>query len=236
MGQAIVGSLAKHEMYHITTCQKHDDPNQKLSVVDVVIVAVKPQSFLQLADSISIDMSGKLVISIMAGVTIDKIKNSLSAFKVVRSIPNLAIRIGRGVTEWFPSQEVRVEDKLVVRHIFSAMGKEIEVAEEDILSGIGSVSGIGPAFFYYLTELLAEKAEEYGFSPAQARVIAEETFVGSALLLDSSERSSLEWREAVSSKGGITIEALKHLKENKFDQILKDAVDSAKNRSNQLLK
>lgn len=233
MGSAIARSLESLDI-NITTCEINDNPNEKLANADAFIIAVKPQSFNELASSINIDLSEKLAISIMAGVSIENIQEELSIKKVVRSMPNLGIQIGKGVVGWIASEEVGISEKDFVKKMFQAMGTEVELEKEEMIDAITAISGSGPAYFFYLCQLLQKKAEEFGFNSEDARKIAQETFVGSATLLESGDKTAREWRKSVTSKGGTTQAALEYMMENGFEEIFKNAIEEAKEKSEKL--
>jgi len=210
---------------HITA-----DANELIESVGTVILAIKPQSFDQFVSALSASLADKLVISIMAGVSVAKIQQAAGSGRVVRSMPNLGVELGKGVTGWFAGAEVTNKDKQFAEKIFLAGGESIEVKDEKMIDAVAALSGSGPAYFFYLTELLQKKAEELGFAPAAAKKIAEATFIGAAGLFEKGNKSAGEWREAVSSKGGSTVEAIKYLRENKFDEIFWEAIERARRR------
>ncbi len=234
MGSAIYDRLLKSGEFEIITCEKNDGINEKIKDAGILIIAVKPQSFDELAKSITFPISGKLVISIMAGVTIEKIAQKLSAQKIIRSMPNLGAAIGEGVTGWMANPECTQEDKGIAQNIFAALGHQFEFEQEYLLDRIAAISGSGPAYFFYLTQLLEEKAIEFGFNKEQAVRLAKYTFLSAAKVMEQSDKSAADLVTAVASKGGITERALAHMKEQKFDQIFKNAVEEAKKRSEEL--
>lgn len=234
MGRPIADRLKESGDFEIVECEYTDNANEKLKNVDAFVIAVKPQHFDGLTTSISIDLSGKLAISIMAGVTIETIQTKLKMQRVVRSMPNLAVRHGLGTIGWYASSACSAEDARLAEKIFSYMGASIKLTDENMMNELTAVSGSGPAYFFYLTELLEEKAREFGFDEQHARRLAEQTFIGAAKLLGAGGKSAKEWREAVSSKGGVTVEAIKSLEENNFGKIFKDALEKAQKRSEEL--
>lgn len=234
MGSAIYERLKQQAGFVIVTCERNDDVNEKIQDADVVIIAVKPQNFDELVNSIVTSVSDKLIISIMAGVTIESISQKLRVERIIRSMPNLGAAIGEGVTGWIASRECNAEHKTDAENIFSALGHQFEFEEECLLDSVAAISGSGPAYFFYLTQLLEEKAVEFGFNPIQAARLAKYTFFSAAKVMEQSDKNPQEWVSAVASKGGITEQALVHLKENKFDSIFKDAVEAAKKRSEEL--
>ncbi len=202
------------------------DVGEILANVDVAIFAIKPQSFKEFEWS----MEEKLVISIMAGISIDTLRDKTGAGKIVRSMPNLPVQVGHGLTGWIATEAVT--EKNLIKKIFGSLGEEIEVTDESMIDSITALSGSGPAYFFYLCETISKKAEALGFSSEEARKIAESTFVGSAFLLDANTKSAGEWREAVTSKGGTTEAALNHLES--ASDIIAEAIEKAKNRSKEL--
>lgn len=227
MGSAMLQSL-KPDFPKTRAYDKGTDLKKELAKADVIILAVKPQSFHE----IQVNLTGKLVISIMAGVSITKVSNQLNTDKIVRSMPNLPLQISEGLTGWIATKEVK--NKKLIKEIFNCFGQEIEVARESDLDKITALSGSGPAYFFYLCELMQEKAEQLGFTKQQAKKIAEQTFIGSAKLLETSNLSAQEFRQAVTSKGGTTEAALQTMISNKMHKIFQSAIDASKNRCKEL--
>lgn len=206
------------------------DLKEAISFADVILLAVKPQSFTEL----EFKAEDKLILSIMAGVSVKTISDQLKAKKVIRAMPNLPIQVSAGVTGWFASAKVDDEEKEFVSELFSSFGLSIELEKEPMLDVITALSGSGPAYFFYLTELLAEKAVEEGIPEEAAQTIAQQTLLGASELLNTGERSAKAWREAVTSKGGTTEAAINYLQEQKWGERFKEAVEKAKKRSSGL--
>lgn len=210
------------------------DVNEMLDKVNTLIIAVKPQSFNELMDSLKKPIDDKLIISIMAGVGLENLIAKTGSKRVVRAMPNLPVKTGKGLTGWIKSQDIGNEDSIKVREILNTVGSELEVQEESKLDEITALSGSGPAYFYYLTELIYDKAREFGFDHDEARKISEQTFTGAASVFNTETHPAKEFKEAVTSKGGTTEAALSYLQQNDFDKIFKDALEAAKNRSKEL--
>lgn len=234
MGSAIADRLAQSGQFSVVPCDIDDDANVCAQEADIVLLAVKPQSFNELALSITEDLSEKLVISIMAGVTIKTMSEKLSAQKIIRSMPNLGAIVGASMTGWFASGACEDADKQTSATLFEAIGKQVETKSEEDLDNIVAISGSGPAYFFYLAELLQQQAEALGFSAEDAKNLAEQTFIGAAKALEAGDRTVAEWTEAVASKGGTTEAALSSLKNAEFDRIFKEAIEAAKRRSEEL--
>ncbi len=216
------------------------DFNDLLKQIDIVILAIKPQAFEEFTKFIKIDLKDKVVISIMAGVSIEKINKFLKIKKIIRSMPNLCAQVSQALTGWISSKEVSKTEKEIAKKIFRSFGEEIELKKEDKINELTALSGSGPAYFFYLTELLEEKANFFGFTEEEARKIAEITFIGSAKVLEKSRNlpsaplTSMDLKNAVTSKGGTTEAALKFMEENKFGEIFQNAVECAKRRAEEM--
>lgn len=225
MGSAIAGILK--EFYEVVGCEKGDDPNESLKGCDTCILAVKPQSFSELAESISVDLKEMLVVSIMAGVTVENIEKKLGAQKIIRSLPNLPLKVRRAFTIWFANEGVTAEELESAKSMFRLFGEDLLVDSEEKIDLYGTVSGTAPAYYAYIAEQLSKAAENYGLSNEDAERIGRATMIGSALLLDQEGYGPEELRKRISSKGGITQAAVDYLNSKNFDKIFLEAIETA---------
>ncbi len=220
------GQLAKSGASQATR-----DADAAVLRADVVIVAVKPQSFADLARSLTVPLGDKLVVTVMAGVSLAGVAESLRAGSVVRAMPNLGAQIGRGVTAWIAAPACTKPQVELARRIFGAAGAEIEVDDESLLDAFTALGGSGPAYFFHLTELLAENAVAMGFNAGQARLLAQEVLSASARLLELGDRSPGEWRTAVTTPGGTTEAALRAFRERGLAEVFRAGLEAARDRS-----
>ncbi|MBT7736780.1 pyrroline-5-carboxylate reductase, partial [Candidatus Peregrinibacteria bacterium] len=208
MGQSIYDALERGG-FEVVGCDKEDDLSEKVIGADAVVIAVKPQSFESIGSGA--DLSGKLVISIMAGVSVEKIIKVLGSKKIVRVMPNLPLQVGAAFSGWYASDDVLNEEKDAIVDILMSFGTEVEVDNEDDIDKITALSGSGPAYYYYMNRALRMKAMDMGLSEEQARKIARGTFLGAAKLLEEGEDCSGKLISKISSRGGTTEAAVKHL-------------------------
>lgn len=234
MGAAIADLLRESGAFAVKGLGREDNPNELLSDCDILILGMKPQDFSAFAGSVKMDMSEKLVISIMAGASVAKISEGLSAKRVVRTMPNLALENGLSFTGWFAGAEASSEDKELVREILALMGEEMEVSKEEDLNYITALSGCGPAYFYYLAEILEKAAMEHGIPNEVAAKLARVTFLGAAKYLETENAAPSELRARVSSKGGCTEAAVKALEERNVLAAFMEAFKKAEDRSKEL--
>lgn len=202
---------------------------------DVVLVGVKPAMVPALLEQIADGLSpGAIVVSLAAGVPIATFERILPAHVVViRSMPNTPALVGRAVTGLAAGTRASEEDVARVRTLFEAVGEVVEVAEEQI-DALGTISGSGPAYVFLLIERFAATAVNKGFSPAQARVLAEHTFIGAAALLQATGEDPAHLRRQVTSPHGTTEKAIAVLEQADLSAIFDHATDAALARSREL--
>lgn len=238
MGAAISELLSAGDSlknsYNVTGIGRGEEMNGELEESEVVILAVKPQDFFNFAHGVRMDMSGKLVISIMAGVSVAKICSELGAKKVVRTMPNLALKEGVSFTGWFAGSGVNKEDRVLVREILTLMGEEMEVKREEDLNYITALSGCGPAYFYYVAEMLEKAAIKKGLSAEMAANMTRTTLLGAAKYMEGEDGGAAVLRARVSSKGGCTEAAVKALGERGVEAAFMEAFEKAEKRSREL--
>lgn len=232
MGSAIADRLrGQHEVLLV---DRDDDKLSAVADANAVLIAVKPQSLPDVASELGDSLRESLVLSILAGTSLQTLSEKLECRRVVRTMPNLPVRHGKGVTGWIASDAVSSEDRQSVQEILSPLGVLMEVESEDQLNALTAISGSGPAYFFALCEHLAEAAQALGFSPAQSELLARQTLIGAGELLDNSTQTSGEWRAAVTSKGGTTAAALQVFEEGQLASLVGHAAQAAKARAEEL--
>lgn len=202
---------------------------------NIIILAMKPQDVEDaLREVWHVIDSSKLVISIAAGVSIRRIKKFLKEeVRVIRTMPNMAAFVSASVTAICSDNYATAEDIKFVKQLFAALGEVVEV-EEGLMDAVTAISGSGPAYFFYLTEMLERCAIEMGIAKEKAKLFAVKTAVGSALLLTDSEGSIESLRKCVMSKGGTTEAAFKYFAEKGLEEILKGGIEAARKRAKEL--
>ncbi len=202
---------------------------------EYLLFAIKPQNFPEVAAEIS-DVSPDKVISIMAGVRKDKIKNSLGVglIKVARCMPNLPCTVGSGMMAVDMSDfNTDTEDTEFISNLFNCMG-EVLSTEEAKLDAVTGISGSGPAYVFLFIDSLVEAGIENGLTADEAKFLAVQTVLGGAEMVINSDKPLPELIKNVCSKGGTTIEAIKVFEANNFRKIIFDAVAACVRRSKEL--
>lgn len=223
MGKAMKEAL--DSQFDVCGCDKGDNIGECVSDSDIVVLAVKPQNFSELAGKL--DIESRLVISIMAGVSLDRITSELGCERVVRVMPNLPLKVKAAVSGWISRGVV---DKNEIREVLGSFGEEIEVSDESKIDAITALSGSGPAYYYWMNRALKNKALEMGFTEEETCKIVKGTFLGAAKLMDDCGGCACGLIEQIASKGGTTEAALEELDE----KMIGDAIEAAYKRAKEL--
>lgn len=198
---------------------------------DYVLLAVKPQSAAELLKNL--DVKDKVIISIMAGTSIDTLNKLTHSNKIVRVMPNLNARVFMSYNA-YACRNISSSEKLFTEKLLGSFGRPCEVAE-DKLDAVTGLTGSSPAFVFMLIKSFIDKGISLGFTPDTAREMALTAIIGSAKLVESSRNIDLNTLiDSVCSKGGTTIEGVNYLREKQFETIAGTAIEKAVNRAKEL--
>ena len=201
----------------------------------VVVMAVKPQDFKQVALSLAphlkaIDAQRLLIISIAAGIRLSSMASWLSHSRCVRAMPNTPALIGMGMTGLCAGASVDAQACSKAAALCNAVGQSIWVKDENLIDAVTALSGSGPAYVFAFLEALQSGGEKLGLDPVAARALAYATLQGAAQLAINADESAGSLREKVTSKGGTTAAALAVLQESNWQGILEAALAAAAKR------
>ncbi|MGN7978023.1 pyrroline-5-carboxylate reductase [Microbacterium sp. 22195] len=201
----------------------------------IVLIGVKPVMVPDLLREIApVLREDAIVVSLAAGVTLDTFADALGAgAHSIRSMPNTPATVGRAVTGIAAGASATAEDMALVRALFETVGAVIEVPESQI-DPLSTVSGSGPAYVFLLIEELTKAASGMGFSEADARLMAEQTFIGAAALLEASGEDPAELRRRVTSPKGTTERAVAVMQDAHLDDMFARATAAALARAKEL--
>jgi pyrroline-5-carboxylate reductase len=205
------------------------------SQADVVIIAVKPQKLGKVLEGLKGKIqSTALVLSIVAGASIQSLRDGLNHPTVVRSMPNTPAQIGEGISVWTTSATVSPEQAELARGILSALGQEIYVEEENYLDMATAISGTGPAYVFLFMEALIDAGVHLGFPRRIAEQLVTQTIRGSVDYTQARKAHPATLRNEVTSPGGTSAAALYYLEKAGFRTALSRAVWAAYERSQEL--
>ncbi len=200
-----------------------------------VVICVKPQRLEQvLSDLKGILHPEQLVISIVAGATIEHLAEELGTAKIVRAMPNTPSQIGAGITAWTCTVAVDEDERGHVRELLSALGKELFVETENMIDMATSLSATGPTYIFMVMEALTDAGVHMGFSRDMAKELVQETMLGSVKFAIDTHKHPAELRNMVTSPGGTSAAAIYQMEKGTLRTVLSKAVYAAYMRAVEL--
>lgn len=196
-----------------------------------VLFAVKPQSAQDIMTEISDCIASDTVISIMAGVPINKLEATLGKRNYARVMPNTPAMVGEGMAAVAFNKGFRSE---FVLDVFRSLGKAVEL-DESLFDAVTSLSGSGPAYVYAFIKALINGGTDGGLDLETAEILALQTVRGAAKMIKvNSDKSIDELIDAVCSKGGTTIQAIESFKADNLDGVIRKGMEKCRKRSEEL--
>ncbi|MPZ72678.1 MAG: pyrroline-5-carboxylate reductase [Nitriliruptorales bacterium] len=202
---------------------------------DVVIVAVKPQNIRSLLHDIAGSVRlGQTVISVAAGIPTATIEKVLpEGVAVVRVMSNVPVLVDEAMSAVAPGRHAGHEHVEIAERILGHVGRVVRLGEEH-LDSVTALSGSGPAYFFLLAEAMIDAGILLGLSRDISTELIIQTMVGSAKMLRDTGRHPVELRESVTSPGGTTIAAVRVLEQERVRAAFLNAIEAAKQRSEDL--
>lgn len=213
-----------------------DDLARLLAGADAVVLACKPQQLSTLDPKLAKLTEGKLVLSILAGKRINTLSKLFPNVRnLVRAMPNTPGQIGAGVVGWSSLSPLSASDQQLVTLIIGSLGKMVSL-QESLLDAVTGLSGSGPAYVFEFAAALREAGVAVGLDRETAKLLAYETILGSAKLLEQSTVEAEELRNQVTSPNGTTYAGLKRMEAHNFRAVIAETVLAATKRSEELSK
>jgi pyrroline-5-carboxylate reductase len=225
------------EKYSIAVFENNAEAAKSVvgQATSAVVICVKPQRLARVLDDLSGAMSlDQLVVSIVAGATIEHLASALGTAKIVRAMPNTPSQIGAGITAWTCTEAVDNEERVHVRELLKALGKELFVETENMIDMATSLSATGPTYIFMVMEALTDAGVHLGFSRDMAKELVQETMLGSVKFAMESHKHPAELRNMVTSPGGTSAEAIYQMEKGTLRTVLSKAVYAAYKRAVEL--
>jgi pyrroline-5-carboxylate reductase len=202
---------------------------------EALVLTVKPQDIEALLDQIAPHVRpDQLVISFAAGVRTSFVEKHLpDGVPVVRVMSNVAVLVDEAMSVVSPGSHAEDKHVAVAEELLGYVGKVLRLPETH-LDAITATSGSGPAYFFLLAEAMIEACILLGLSRDVATELIIQTMLGSAKMLRDTGLHPVELREMVTSPGGTTIAAIRHLEEAGVRAAFLNAIDAARRRSAEL--
>ncbi len=193
---------------------------------DLSLVAVKAGDAKQVLGEISQFTANKVVISLMAAITIERLEKALPRARVVRSMPNIAAVIGEAITAYSLGSKVTSADAARVEFVLGCFGDHIKVPEP-LLNPITALSGSGPAYIAVVIEAMVSAGLKVGIPRDVAFKLVTKTLTGTADLLSEKKMHPAELRDTVTTPAGTTIAGIYELERGSLRTSIMNAVEAA---------
>ena len=204
---------------------------------NIVILAIKPQQHVAVCREIAEHVrDDHLIVSIMAGVSTGSIEALFPRVqaRIVRSMPNLPIHVGAGMSAVCRGKHAQEVDLLRAQRLFDAGGRTIVIDDESKMDAVTALSGSGPAYFYFFVEALTVAGERAGLSRQHADILAKQTCLGAARMMIESDDPPDVLRAKVTSPGGTTQAAMESMASGDVFNRIVEGVLAACKRSREL--
>ncbi len=191
---------------------------------DVILLGVKPKDLEEVSLKLSkIPQKPKVILSMLAGVNLKQLEKSFPNDHIVRIMPNLPIKISRGVIACSPSDKINDEVKRFTTDLLEDFGR-IVWGDEKLLDSITVIAGSGPAFVSYFIDAMIEAGTKLGLSEDLSKELVFETFYGTLKLLESEGKKPEQLMKEVASPGGCTMVGLKVKESHKVKASIIEAI------------
>ncbi len=212
------------------------DIKEALAHSEVLILAVKPQNLKEAAGLIGKTLKKEqILISLLAGVSIETLKRTFSSKTIVRMMPNLALIYGEGAIGLSSDENMLKKDKEDLNQILDSLGK-LYWLPEDKINALTALAGSGPAFFLVMIEAMVDAGIAMGLPVIEAQDLTQQMLRGTLTLLEKSSKHPGELKWLIASPQGTTISGLKRLEELALRGGIMNTFLAAYDRANYLSK
>ena len=223
-------NLKKNYKYNINVYKSGSKDSKIIWDCKVKLLSVKPQHLKDIIESGNIKNKDNLLVSILAGVSIDSLIKKFPNHKCVRVVTNIPITIGKGLTGISWGEEITEDQKIFTKKLFGNTSKIYEFTE-DYLDIFLALTSSGPAIIALIIEALSDGGLSGGLPKIISEELVMEMILGTICLIKENKLSTSELKNLVTSPGGTTISALRTLEKKSVRSALMESIVSACNRS-----
>lgn len=220
----IAGSLG------VKSSQKNGDVLES----NIILMAIKPQIFTEVSKEFLDQIPAEtIIVSVMAGISCEQLKESLGHSKIVRLMPNTPVLVEEGVTAWY-SNSLDDKEKTSIQKLLETTGYAFQVEQESQIDDVTALSGCGPGFFFHIFHQWQQAALQLDIPEEVIDDILLKTIKGSLKLFEESEDNALELAQKVASKGGATEKGLEVLEKADLEKTFSRMISAAFKRCKEL--
>lgn len=216
------------ETYGVCPCR---DKNEFFTHTDIIILAFKPKDAAESIDSIRSYIKDQLVISVLAGLTIETIQHYFGRkLAVIRVMPNTSAAIRKSATGFSVSAEASQDDITAAKALLETIG-DATLVEERHLDAVTAIAGSGPAYVYRYIEAMEKAAQKVGLDKETAKALILQTMAGATDMLLQSGKQPVQLRKEITSPGGTTEAGLRALQDSRFEEAIIHCIEETAKRS-----
>ncbi|WP_259424155.1 pyrroline-5-carboxylate reductase [Bacillus velezensis] len=216
------------ETYGVRPCR---DKNEFFTHADIIILAIKPKDAAESIDIIRPYVKDQLVVSVIAGLTIETIQHYFGRnLAVIRVMPNTSAAIRKSATGFSISPEASQNDIIAATSLLETIG-DVTLVEERHLDAVTAIAGSGPAYVYCYFEAMEKAAHKIGLDKETAKALILQTMAGAIDMLLQSGKQPAQLRKEITSPGGTTEAGLGALQNSRFEEAIICCIEETAKRS-----
>ena len=223
-------NIRKEYKYNINIFKADSKEAEIIWDCKIKLLSVKPQQLKNIIELEKNNNNGNLMISILAGVSLEKLIKRFPNHKCVRVVTNIPITIGKGLTGISWGDGIKEDKKQFIKKLFENSSKIYEFPE-DLLDIFLALTSSGPAIIALIIEALSDGGLSGGLQKQLSEELVKEMIFGTVSLIKDTNLTTAELKNMVTSPGGTTISALRVLENKSLRSALIEAVVTASNRS-----
>ena len=225
-----VENIKKNFKYDVNIFQADSKESNLIWDCQVKLLSVKPQQLKEISELDNHKKNENLLVSILAGVSLDKLIQKFPNHRCVRVVTNIPITVGKGLTGIAWGEDISEDQKQFTKKLFKNSSKIYEFTE-DYLDTFLALTSSGPAIIALIIEALSDGGLSGGLQKKLSEELVMEMILGTITLIKQKNLSTADLRNIVTSPGGTTISALRVLEKKNLRSALIESIVSASNRS-----
>ena len=222
--------IKENYKYNINVYKANSKESKIIWDCNVKLLSIKPQNLKDINDVENKKNKNNLLVSILAGVSINKLTQKFPNHKCVRVVTNIPITVGMGLTGIAWGEKIADDQKQFTKRLFENTSKVYEFAE-DYLDIFLALTSSGPAIIALIIEALSDGGLSGGLPKKLSEELVIEMMLGTISLIKENKLTTSELKNLVTSPGGTTISALRLLEKKSIRSAFIESIVSASNRS-----
>lgn len=209
------------------TVHATDDSQALADACEIVVLSVPPAA----AADLRVEARDRLVISVMAGVTVDRLREIIGAERMFRAMSSPAAERCLAYSPWFAAPGVTPNDRRHAATLFAAIGLTDEVPEEGQLDLFTAMTGPVPGFVAFYAACMVRYATDRGIAPATADRAVRQLFRASGAMLAEDPASPAEHVHQMIDYAGTTAAGLEAMQDGPLSDAIAAGLDAALERA-----